>query len=75
MIVLDYSTEQNGVKIMASNFWAESAAGFIHLPASGAGMPSVQASSPSAQAKAAAAQVGGRNWNWRKILSCLIIGV
>ncbi len=35
----------------------------------------VQAGSPSAQAKAAAVQVGGRNWNWRKNLSCPTIEV
>jgi len=40
-----------------------------------AASPSVQASSPSAQGKAAAAQVGDRNWNWRKNLSCPTIRV
>ncbi len=34
-----------------------------------------QAASPSAQGKAAAAQVGDRNWNWRKNLSCPTIRV
>ena len=36
---------------------------------------SVQAYSLSPQVKAAAAQVGGRNWNWRKKILCPTIEV